>query len=236
MDFVLCLLACSRPSAGHFPNLSLTRARSGFPWMLRLRYIMENANDLTSALKLWNNTKNTVGFNHGIGSAKDAKFVVLETNAARSAIFTDMDPRESTATYTDDKNVTVQIGFPLPDAVWRTNNPYDPGMRANFLWSQGPHTNSQERYQIIHDSIVDIERTGVRATADDIINVTAVVGQKGDNYFTCGPLPHKGSNVLSVAFDPKSQVIYSAWEANSGDNWVPAGCSTFVKLDMAQWF
>jgi len=41
----------------------------GFPWMLRLRYIMENADDLTSALKLWNSTKNTVGFNHGIGSA-----------------------------------------------------------------------------------------------------------------------------------------------------------------------
>jgi hypothetical protein len=161
----------------------------------------------------------------------------METNANRTALFHDMAPREGNATYIPSSGgAPVQIGFPLPDAVWRTNNPFDPEMRANFLWSQSPSSNSQNRYQIIHDSIMDVEKTGVPATVHDMINITAVVGQKGDNYFNCGTLPHTGSNVLSVAFDPETLVAYSAWEAGFNETWVPASCATYVKLNMSQWF
>jgi hypothetical protein len=205
--------------------------------MLRLRYVMEHAWDLNSALSIWNATNNTVGFNHGIGSAADARFVVMETNADATALFHDMDPREAAATYSPPNGgAPVQIGFPLPNAVWRTNNPYDPNMRANFLWSQSPNSNSQQRYEIIHNSIVDVQSRGGEARPLDMVNITAVVGQKGDNYFVCGPPPHSGSNVLSVAFDPLSQVLYSAWEARSGPAWIPAACGTFVVLNMTQWF
>lgn len=34
----------------------------GFPWLLRLRNVMENCDNLESAKKLWENTNNTVGF------------------------------------------------------------------------------------------------------------------------------------------------------------------------------
>jgi hypothetical protein len=34
----------------------------GFPWLLRLRYIMENAETIAEAKSLWENTNNTVGF------------------------------------------------------------------------------------------------------------------------------------------------------------------------------
>jgi hypothetical protein len=34
----------------------------GFPWLLRLRYIMENAETIAEAKSLWETTNNTVGF------------------------------------------------------------------------------------------------------------------------------------------------------------------------------
>ena len=42
----------------------------GFPWLLRLRYIMSYAKNLQEGVDLWMNTNSTVGFNHGIGSGK----------------------------------------------------------------------------------------------------------------------------------------------------------------------
>jgi hypothetical protein len=54
---------------------------NGFPWVLRLRYIMSYASNLQDALGLWKSTNSTVGFNHGIGSLADKTAVVLETMA-----------------------------------------------------------------------------------------------------------------------------------------------------------
>lgn len=34
---------------------------------------------MEEALSFWNKTKNTMGINHGIGSAADARFMALET-------------------------------------------------------------------------------------------------------------------------------------------------------------
>jgi hypothetical protein len=105
----------------------------GFPWSLRLRYVMENANDLQSALKIWDSTNNTVSFNHMISSASElpaVPAVVIETMKDYNAFFFDNDPREA--------NAMVQgqhIGAPLPNAVWRTNHPYDPVTSQHFLWS-----------------------------------------------------------------------------------------------------
>ena len=76
---------------------------SGFPWVLRLKYIMEFAKDLVSARKLWAATNNTVGFNHMIASAPDAKLyrqqktktvaLALETMYQYTAYFADNDER-----------------------------------------------------------------------------------------------------------------------------------------------
>lgn len=51
---------------------------------------------------------------------------------------------------------------------------------------------------------------------DQAVNITAIVGQKGQGHFYhCGDT-HSGSNVLSVAFDPNELTMYAAWEAFSG--------------------
>ena len=65
----------------------------GFQWTLRMRYIMMRANNLSEGMKLWNETRNTLGMNFMIGSAADKKAVVIETMRDYSAIFYDNDPR-----------------------------------------------------------------------------------------------------------------------------------------------
>lgn len=76
---------------------------NGFPWILRLRFIMEYAEDIVSARQLWASTNNTVGFNHMIASAPDAVLyregktvsvaLALETMYHYTAYFADNDTR-----------------------------------------------------------------------------------------------------------------------------------------------
>ena len=84
----------------HEANLESNRdSFRGFPWLLRLRYVLERASDLQSAKEVWLATNNTVGFNHMVASAKDRAALVIETNAITSAFFRDDDPREKAAAF-----------------------------------------------------------------------------------------------------------------------------------------
>lgn len=88
----------------HEANLEeLQISFEGFPWALRIRYIMEFAQNIVSAQELWNATNNTVGFNHMIASSPDAKLyrqgktktvaLALETMYQYTAFFKDNDTR-----------------------------------------------------------------------------------------------------------------------------------------------
>jgi hypothetical protein len=70
---------------------------------------MENAQTLAEAKTLWAATNNTMGINHGIGSASDSSFLAMETDASMTAYFADNDPREAALTLNG-----TQYGFPLP--------------------------------------------------------------------------------------------------------------------------
>jgi hypothetical protein len=67
-------------------------------------------------------------------------------------VFSDLSPmlkkmfREAVATY-NNSGTMVQIGFPLKEAVYRTNHGYDPKIRANYEWGQSPTTWSMRRFR-----------------------------------------------------------------------------------------
>lgn len=206
----------------------------GFPWMLRLRWIMTQALNLADAKAMWAASNNTVGFNHAVASAADRNMYVMETEAGYTAYFQANDPREAQAKYNTSAG-QVPAGFPLPEALWRTNHGYDPKILADFLWSQGPKTDSQHRYDIIHDQIAAYKDAGVPIGPLQAINVTSLPGDKGDDFYHCGDT-HKGSNVLSVTFDPEYGSLFAAWEAYEGAAWRPAACNTYVQLNMTAWF
>lgn len=69
--------------------------------------------------------------------------------------------RESDAVYTPPKGNAVHIGFPLPEALWRTNHGYDPVIRQHYQWSEAPSSWSNQRYIFIHNTIKDYQDTGV---------------------------------------------------------------------------
>jgi len=224
----------------HEANLEESRETfRGFPWVLRLRYVMENAKDLAEGKMVWEETNNTVGFNHMIGSAKEPVAMVIETMANYNAYFLPMDPREMNATF--QLNATtppVQIGYPMTEAVYRTNSPYDPKTREYFLWSQNPGTSNESsfhRYYDMYSCFSSYAERGIKVGYVEAINVTAIIGQKGQDVYHCQDAP-EGSNVLSVTFNPINNLLWVAWENGTDTLWRAATCNTYIGLDFTTWW
>ena len=142
--------------------------------------------------------------------------------------------RESNATYTPSgmgNAQPVHIGFPMKEAVWRTNHGYDPVIRQHYLWSQSPSADSIRRYMYIHDAFTDYQNAGTKigtfwammtwcniiqvihtnsVGTMEALNITAIVGDKGQSHpYTCMD-NSDGTNVLSVTFHPQQQILVSS--------------------------
>jgi len=214
----------------------------GFPWVLRLRYIMENAKNIDEAWDLWENTNNTIGFNHMIASSTDVAktnhaALAIETMAGYNAFFLDDDPREAGALYYDaDLGKEVPVGFPLKEALWRTNHGYDPTIREHYMW-RGTHAIrwSEERYMFAYQSFMYYQNQNIAIDHLAAINITSILGDKGDTAYQCQDST-AGSNIISVTFHPSGQEFWASWENGSGNDWRPAACNNYVHFDLSEWF
>lgn len=213
----------------------------GFPWIIRLRYIMENAADLATAQQLWSATNNTVGYNHMIASAADVASgnptpaVVYETSAFYSAPFYANSEVEATALHNG------QIyGFPLPEALWRTNHPYDAQLSAGYLWwNYTAYRWSQQRYMFAHDGFVYYENANIPIGALQAINITSIIADKGRSYpykCTYPDATLNGENILSVTHQPFLNTTYVAWDNGQDTTWSPACCNFYMQLDFTSWW
>ena len=198
----------------------------GFPWILRLRYVMSYASNMQEALDLWSTTNSTVGFNHGIGSGNEQKAVVLETMAHSNPVFAPMDEREA-----------MNGGNPRSDAFYRTNHGFDPYTIAHYMWNDtGAYQDSMYRYELFPQLIDQYHSDNKVIGAVEAVNITAVVAGKGqDSVYSCAGPFVDGDNVLSVTYDPSSLTVYAAWESNSG-NWITAACNTYLQIDLSPFF
>lgn len=205
----------------------------GFPWVLRLREVMSQARTLDQALAVWTATNSTVGFNHAFGSAVDGKAVCLETMKGNSAVFGDNDVREQAEYVVDGQ----QIGVPRKDAVYRTNHGYDSYTIEHYMWNNtGAFRDSIGRYMAFPEAFDGYEARKTSITHVEAINITSILGSKGDDKYNCVS-PYHGSNILSVAFDPSNLIMYTAWENGRGSQeWSPAACNTYLQLNMKSWF
>jgi len=211
----------------------------GFPWVLRLRHILGNAGNLKEALSIWNQTNNTLGMNHGIGSANDQMFAALETMAGYTAFFFDNDPREANYTVVDDSTgERVRMGWPLKSAVYRTNHGFDPQILSQQLRHLQPSSNSAIRYKILHDAFTYYQNNSILLDDLQAINITSILGDKGPNFFSCQQ-DSSGINVLSVTYRPKDKLMFTSFEEGgktSNSAYKPACCSSYVLFDMNKWF
>ncbi len=83
----------------------------------------------------------------------------------------------------------VQLGFPLPEALFRTNHGYDPTFLKTALSHISETSDSFVRYKLIHDTLVQYENTQTVIGDLQAVNITAVAGDKGgstvDTFVTC---------------------------------------------------
>lgn len=222
----------------HEANLESKRDTfQGFPWVLRLREVMAKSNNLADARSIWESTNNTVGFNHMVASASDKGALAMETMAGYSAYFEPMDARENGAIdpYTGDV-----YGYTLTEALYRTNHGYDQVTQDTYQW-YGYHAyeDSKRRYKTIYDSFVGYETNKQQIGAVEAVYVTSLIGIKGDgtDEANCDPAKYsQGENIMSITFDPGSNVLYAAFEDKAGAEWIPAACNPYVKIDLSQWF
>lgn len=140
----------------------------GFPWITRLRHVMAHAKNLDEALNIWTSTNNTVGFNHGFGSANDREAVLLETMMHNSAVFHANDPRE--------QNLIVdgeQIGQARPEAIFRTNHGYDSYTISHYMWNNtGAYKDSITRYMAFPEAFDGYQARKTPITYVEAVNVT----------------------------------------------------------------
>eukprot|EP01147_Barroeca_monosierra_P001154 gene1154-4373_t len=208
----------------------------GFAWPLRLRAVMETARSMSDVLEFWKATNNTMGINHGVGTAADPRFLAMETEAKYTAYFFDNDPRERDLVIDG-----VKYGFPLPHALWRTNHGYDPQFLKD-VFSKKPSTDSFNRYMLLHDTFTWYEDASVEISDIHAVNLTAIVGDKGgstrESFLSCKDAS-SGINILSTTFKPSAAgagTMYVAYENGHADTHVPACCNNYIKFEMDQFF
>ena len=202
---------------------------------------MENAHSLSEARSIWQHTKNTAAFNFLIGSSSDASTgnaaaMALETMENFTAYFYDNSPVEANATWKwPNTSIPENIGFPMRDAVWRSNHALHPFvMRSQEnLWND-----TVWRYMELHDLIK--AKSSIGMTVEDVTYIVSVLGIKGPNYLSCDARQFSdgGNNVMSIVYDPSNYKLYSAWEdgSQSSNNWSPAACNNYIEFDLKEVF
>ena len=67
--------------------------------------------------------------------------------------------------------------------------------------------------QFINDAATGAPVGGGKINATYAVAMAATLGQKGADYYTCGPSPFTGAeHVLSVVYNPAAHRIFVAWE------------------------
>ena len=223
---------------------------NGLAFPLRLRFVLEQATSLSTAMSVWNATNNTNSFNFLIASASDGArgsnaAYALETIRGFTQQYGANSPVEAAATYQCDgsscsrwtnQTGAVRIGFPLPEAVWRSNHAFSP----KIMQTQEPLFNDTVfRYNLQHDLINEL--TGTVIDDKIAVAIVATLGTKGVNFLTCNQDFAHGENVMSIAYTLNANggpnYFYIAWEQGKGSKmyWTPAACNDYIRFDFSSF-
>ena len=145
--------------------------------------------------------------------------------------------REAAAVYYDESlQQDVPVGFPMEEALWRTNHGYDPEIRKHYMW-RGTHALnwSMERYMFAYQAFTYYQNENINIDHNAAINITSILGDKGETAYQCQDNT-SGSNIISVTFHPGQQEFWASWENGFGDDWRPAACNNYVHFDLSKWF
>ncbi|EGG14458.1 hypothetical protein DFA_12230 [Cavenderia fasciculata] len=215
----------------------------GMSWAHRLRYVMQYANNIEDALNIWKATNNTMGMNHMLSSAFEVDTVehpayALETMKGYTAFFPDNDTLESAYIYVDpNTGDKTQMGYPIPQAVYRTNHGYDPLIRKYQYQLPGPGDDTMIRYMLLYNAFEYYQSASIAIDELAAINITSTLGAKGNegDFFDCSNA-NTGMNVISAAFHAANSTMYVAFEEGTGNTRICACCGTYVQVDLSLFF
>jgi hypothetical protein len=150
-----------------------------------------------------------------------------------ATLFSDNDPRESATYIYKDQ----QIGVPRSEAVYRTNHGYDEYTLQHFLQNDtGTFDYSIQRYLLFPELFDTYDSNGITIGIEEAINITAIVADKDDEHvYDCNG-GKDAWNILSVAFDTSELTMYTAWENGVGEEYMCAGCNTYLKINLGRFF
>ena len=104
----------------------------------------------------------------------------------------------------------------MSEALFRTNHAYDPVIQKyshNKLLSKNSDT--MIRYFILKDLFNSYSANSTKITEQEALNVAAILGDKGtEKCYSCQD-NFKGSNVLSVMYQPSKLKMWAAFEYGS---------------------
>lgn len=232
----------------------------GVPFPIRLRMILERAADLASAKAIWEATNNTDSMNFLIAAGPERNALAIEAMRNFSAFFSADDAREAQAQCTlgtaaggtcgsgfpdlPARGGRKAIGMPLTEAVFRSNHAMHPRLMA----TQEPLFNGTTiRYELLRQLFDRYASQGKLIGDDEAVAITAILGIKGRNFFSCEPQNFDvGDNVMSIVYAPRDGVSSAAgparawvsWEDGdaTANTWRPAACNSYVRFNMESWW
>eukprot|EP01132_Coremiostelium_polycephalum_P004907 gene4907-6118_t len=215
---------------------------NGLTWTYRLRHVMEYAETIDEAVQVWESTNNTMGMNHMLSAAGDVGVnphpaLALETMKGYTAYFHDNDTVEHYLYVNSTTHQQTQMGFPIPEAVYRTNHGYDPIIRSQQLYPATPDGDSMIRYRLFPQIFNEYQSNQILINDLQAINITSILGNKNmiESFFDCS-LASTGGNIISATFHHSSKKMFVSYEEGTGTTRVCACCGTYVQIDLSKFF
>ena len=199
-------------SIGQVGAETLEATSRGEPMAFLMRRVLEEADDVTGAVRLIVEAKRTVGVNYVIADAKAPAAAAVETNSKRARVFGPDDVVERHVLY----------ARPMPDAVFRADTAMDPDIRDRQLASDG-----------------DPRRPGLEDPSGSSAYHTRYLGQAEGLHARFGRLDPAGAQEIARAVAPDSNIqsVVFAWP----DLWVanaqgrtPAARTRYHHLDASR--
>ncbi len=270
---VLGCLAGMNASGFSFSQIgafSVSEELDGIPWTFLARTTLQQADSLEAAVDIIKNAKHTIGYNYLVADGDPAGFgtdafnpraVAFETNHTCCEMFTDNDPREQAAAWTDAAGNIHKYGLPMKDGVMRADTAFGKTTRAAQAADDGPgapentgnplgRDNEGSTYTNCHKPMYDMVRayeTGVQyifpvrnqkvieAGAPRKIGVEEALNIAGVVAHNTDMLHENDWNVMSVVYAPTDGRFWVGYETRYSDgSWKNAPDAGYMQFDMAE--
>ena len=249
---------------------SASEELDGIPWTFLSRMTLQQATTLEQAVGIVKNAHHTLGYNYLVADGDPGRYgkndfapgaVAFETNHSCCEMFTDNDPAEQTATWTDSEGKVHAYGLPLSEGIMRADTAFGVTTRSRQVADDGPgipentgnpcgRDNEGSSYTSCHKPMYDMIRayeTGteyvfpvrnqkvIEAGAPRRIGVEEALSIAATVAHNTEMLHENDWNVMSVVYAPTDGQFWVGYETRYEDgSWKNAPDAGYLQFDMKE--